>query len=375
VQWQRAWSQTVALAGSRRRSTIVACAAAGVAVLLAVPLIRSLSRSSAPFAGLAATATPGSLTSGRATFQSNPEGAPVSIGGSVRGTTPLTLSLPVGEHLVEIGSGPLKRQLNTAIAADTVASYYVELSASPGGRADGPPNSVAVAAPNGAAKAAAKGPARGAGLSRAVGDLEVFSDPPGAQVSVDGSVRGVTPLLVSDLTSGEHRLVLNQNGTAINRNVRIAPGATASVVISSRTPEAAAGWVSIKVPFEMKIFENGALLGTTATNRIMLPAGAHTFDLVSEALGFSARLPVRVVAGTTIDAAVKVPTGLLSVNAQPWAEVVIDGQAVGTTPLGNLAVPIGAREVVWRHPQFGERRRLVTVKEHEPVRIGVDFGR
>jgi hypothetical protein len=105
----------------------------------------------------------------------------------------------------------------------------------------------------------------------------------------------------------------------------------------------------------------------------MLPAGTHTFNLRSEELEFNTSVPVRVTPGKTATAAVRVPTGLLSVNALPWAEVLVDGQSVGTTPLGNLVVPIGSREVVWRHPQFGERRRVVTVKERTPVRIGVDF--
>jgi hypothetical protein len=53
--------------------------------------------------------------------------------------------------------------------------------------------------------------------------------------------------------------------------------------------------------------------------------------------------------------------------------VSIDGRPVGTTPLGNLSLPIGSHEVVWRHPEFGERRRTITVAARSPLRIGMEF--
>jgi serine/threonine-protein kinase len=68
-----------------------------------------------------------------------------------------------------------------------------------------------------------------------------------------------------------------------------------------------------------------------------------------------------------------VPTGLLSVNAVPWASVSVDGGEVGTTPLANVALPIGSHEVVWRHPQLGERRRTIAITARTPTRIGMDF--
>jgi serine/threonine-protein kinase len=67
------------------------------------------------------------------------------------------------------------------------------------------------------------------------------------------------------------------------------------------------------------------------------------------------------------------PNGSLSINALPWAEVYIDGEYAGTTPLGNVAVAIGSHDVVWRHPELGERRGTVSVPANTPARIGVDF--
>jgi hypothetical protein len=64
---------------------------------------------------------------------------------------------------------------------------------------------------------------------------------------------------------------------------------------------------------------------------------------------------------------------VVNLNASPWAEVFIDGERVGDTPIGNLAVPIGPHEIVFRHPQFGERRHAVSVTAGVPVRISVEM--
>jgi hypothetical protein len=67
--------------------------------------------------------------------------------------------------------------------------------------------------------------------------------------------------------------------------------------------------------------------------------------------------------------------GSLSINAAPWADVWVDGRPVGATPLANLRVTVGEHEILWRHPQLGERRQSVTVTSSEPARAAVDLRR
>jgi len=83
---------------------------------------------------------------------------------------------------------------------------------------------------------------------------------------------------------------------------------------------------------------------------------------------------VVVEAGKTATSTVTIPNGSLSLNALPWASVTIDGQALpGTTPFANLQVPLGPHEIVWTHPQLGERRQTVVVNAKAPVRLVVDL--
>ena len=63
-----------------------------------------------------------------------------------------------------------------------------------------------------------------------------------------------------------------------------------------------------------------------------------------------------VKAGQVTPLVVPVPNGTLNINAQPWAAVWIDGASIGETPLGNLSVVPGEHEIVFRHPELGERR-------------------
>jgi hypothetical protein len=63
----------------------------------------------------------------------------------------------------------------------------------------------------------------------------------------------------------------------------------------------------------------------------------------------------------------------LSLNASPWAEVFVDGERIGETPIGNLSRPIGRHEVIFRHPQLGEHREVVVVTASGPTRLGVDL--
>jgi hypothetical protein len=133
------------------------------------------------------------------------------------------------------------------------------------------------------------------------------------------------------------------------------------------------GWISVRAPFVVEIHENGRLLGTTETDRLTLTAGTHQLEFVNQPLGFRATRAVQVAPGKVISLPLELPNGVVNLNAAPWAEVFIDGRPVGETPIGNLSVPIGPHEIVFRHPELGERRHAVSVTVGIPVRISVEM--
>jgi hypothetical protein len=205
--------------------------------------------------------------------------------------------------------------------------------------------------------------------------LQITTEPAGARVWVDGEARGVAPITVSNLTAGDHTVsVRSASGEPINRTVTVQDGATASLVVTlPNTAAFASGWLAITSPIPLQVMEKGALLGTTEIARLLLPAGSHELELVNTALGFSLPRTVTITAGRTASIAVTPPRGSLSINALPWAEVWIDGQRVGETPIGNHSISIGQHEVVFRNPEFGEQRKTVIVGAQGAARIGVDM--
>jgi len=123
----------------------------------------------------------------------------------------------------------------------------------------------------------------------------------------------------------------------------------------------------------MEIREQGRLLGSTEADRVMLAAGRHELDLVNDTLGYHSTRVVQVPPGKVVSITLDLPQGVVNLNASPWAEVWIDGRRVGDTPIGNLSVAIGPHEIVFKHPQFGEKHHSISVTLTEPVRLSVDM--
>ncbi len=82
-----------------------------------------------------------------------------------------------------------------------------------------------------------------------------------------------------------------------------------------------------------------------------------------------------VKAGQLAAVKLTLPQGRININATPWANVWINGNAAGETPIANLTLPIGNHEIVFRHPQLGEQRLTATVKADGVARISASFQR
>jgi hypothetical protein len=204
------------------------------------------------------------------------------------------------------------------------------------------------------------------------GQVEIASDPPGARITIDGARRGVTPLTLP-LPPGQHTVLVSDGTTNVSRTVNVAAGATSTVMAALAPTGTVAGWLTITTPFELQVLEGGNLLGTTSTPKLMLTAGHHDLVLRNTTLGFETRIPVEIQTGKTLMSPVTVPNGTLSVNALPWATVLLDGKEIGTTPIANLDVPLGTHDLTFRHPQLGERKQSIVVTAKAPVRVVQDL--
>lgn len=260
---------------------------------------------------------------GKLTVTSEPSGAVVAIDGSPRGVTPLTAVIDVGAHHVAVGNGPAARPRLLRVTPGGEAFVHVER------RVDPVPVTSAVAAV--AAPADVTAPA---------GVSSVAAAPPNVRVA---------------------------RSSAPSASVPGRPAAPAP----PRRP--ATGWITVTSPFPVRVLREGVDIGGSDGGKVRLPAGTGTVVFVNEALEFRDEREVTVTANRSQTIAIDAPDGVLHANARPWAEVWVDGRRAGDTPLGNLSLPIGEHEVLFRHPRLGEARQRVTVGARTPARVSVEL--
>lgn len=213
-------------------------------------------------------------------------------------------------------------------------------------------------------------PAVGAAGQVDGGVLEVTSAPGGARVTIDGQMYGTTPLTVEALPVGEHSVLLESDAGSLRRTVHIEAGQTTTVAESIY-----AGWVAIFAPVQLEIRESGRSIGTTEDGRIMLAAGPHELELVNQRLAYRVPLTIDIPPGEVVAHSVELPAIGVAITAEPWAEVSIDGEPVGRTPLTDVQVLIGTRQVLFVHPEHGEQRATITVSLDAPPDVHMDMTR
>jgi len=286
------------------------------------------------------------VETGTLALDSSPAGIEVTIDGTPQGTTPLRVDLPPGPHVVELKGRGAPQPQTIEITAGEVVTRELNLRRAPNA---GPPVPT-------------------------VGQLTVRSSPPGARVSVDERLRGVTPVTILSLKPGDHTVLVEyQDGRSETHTVSVRAGRTALLELPLAPAPVPMGWVDVESPFDLELHEGDQTLGFVRTGRVPLPMGHHELILVNAPLGFQELHSIDIVAGQATTLTVEAPTGTVHLNARPWAEVWIDGELLGDTPLGNLAVPIGQHEFVFRNPELGEKRYTVSVTLTAPVYLTADM--
>jgi hypothetical protein len=313
-----------------------------IVVSAALVAVSACSSKPSTASGAAGTSAPKEL--GTLALESKPQ-ARVYIDDAPRGMTPLRLDLPAGPHRVRLEANSKARTLTVGVVAGAEVTQSVD-------------------------------------LDRAVqtGSLFVRSEPAGAKVLVDNKPSGVTPITVLDLTPGSHTVsVTGTDGANARQSVQVEAGATATLRLTLDRPQVAEasaapaaeptnGWVLVDAPIEMQVLQGGRQLGTSGRRLALAPG---SYDLQLRAADYSTAKRVEVSAGRVARIEVNVPDGTVNLNAAPWAEVYLDGRALGETPIANASVTAGTHEVIFRNPQFNELRQMVTVASGKATRLAV----
>jgi hypothetical protein len=281
-------------------------------------------------------------TTGTLAVNTDPAGLAVTIDGQPRGVSPVRLPLPSGNHVLEVTSQADRRSVPVTITAGAEVTQFIEM-----------PKAKTVAS----------------------GQLQIRTEPSGARVSVDGQRRGTSPMTVAGLSPGTHTVMVEGEMGMMTNDVKVQAGAVSSLVLRLTAPRGAplSGYISVTAPAEVQLLEKGRLLGTSRSDRIMASVGKHDLEIVNDALGFRETRTVNVSAGEVTAFALNWPKGSIALNAVPWADVWVDGERVGETPIGNMSLPVGPHEILFRHPELGEQRYNAVVTVATPARVSADL--
>ena len=210
--------------------------------------------------------------------------------------------------------------------------------------------------------------------------VTIDSQQPGDQVIVDGRDVGTTPMtlaLMSDMRSIHVRTRPIPDIAPVQPAPKVErPDDTSAVaVLNQAAARERRGGLRVSSPIELQVLEGDHVLGSTTDGPVVAPAGKHELDFVNTEFGYQSHQVVEFKAGQIVPMKISPPAGRVSINAVPWALVSIDGNSVGETPLGNVALPVGEHQITFRHPQLGERTQKVIVKANAATRVSAVFTR
>jgi serine/threonine protein kinase len=157
------------------------------------------------------------VQSGRLVLRSTPAGAGVMVDGQSRGVTPMTLGeLAFGAHTIEVSHPGHDTRRRRVTLSERRPARTLEFELRPT-----------------STPALATAPAPATATATGSGSLQVASRPSGAQVFVDDSLIGTTPLLLSNIAAGSRRLRIELSGYKMwTTSIQIEPSARSRVAAS-----------------------------------------------------------------------------------------------------------------------------------------------
>jgi serine/threonine-protein kinase len=148
-----------------------------------------------------------------------------------------------------------------------------------------------------------------------LGTIVVETDPPGAQVSVDGKVIGKSPVTLPDQKLGKHEISARlERHRPMTTSLTVEAGAKASVLLPLAAIEVAPAVAEAKPP----------PAPVADAKQAAQPAPVQPPPAAKKP-------PPRPVAAM----------GKVSLSTQPWTKVTWNGKALGDTPLIDVVLPAG----------------------------------
>jgi formylglycine-generating enzyme required for sulfatase activity len=195
------------------------------------------------------------------------------------------------------------------------------------------------------------------------------TDPPGAEVRVDGELAGVTPLAM-ELEAGERELEARLRGyNAWRGRVMVEPDTPQSLT-PVRLVQADGRVELVSQPGDAAVSVNGEYRGRTPLELRLAPGREYRITLSRPGHETVVReLSVAADSGRRVEVELPVQLGEVEVvSTPPSAEIWVDGQRLGTTP-GTLELMAVQHEIEVRQSGFAAKTMPVTPRPGFPQRL------
>lgn len=241
-----------------------------------------------------------------------PGAGSVTVDGLYRGITPLTLTLPCGEHSVAVEkAGYEPFQARVQLNANKSQSVFANLA-----------------------------------WRSKQGSVIVTTQPSGGRLYVDGFFSGTTPVQVDNLIYGRHAILIQKEGYLDYHDVVTAGPDGTHEYREYLVPEPASGFIAVSsVPEGAQVSIDEIFFGTTPTRLERISAGNHTVVIQKE--GYLKYTKMTSVAGGESEQVcadlIHVPaSGTLIIDSVPnGAGIFLNGTFKALTPAVFDNVPQG----------------------------------
>ncbi|GEM_PF-467584 len=213
-------------------------------------------------------------------------------------------------------------------------------------------------------------------LAPSFGSLNIISDPDGAVVSLNGQMKGRTPLKINELASGEYEITISKDlyhtyfekfiitdGSDNKRNIRLQP---------------AFGRMSLKSePAGASVSLDSRKRGVTPLDINELSSGSYTLRIEMDLYTpYESEITIEDGKTFTQTCSLNPCFGTLNIDGSPiGADIIINGAAVGTIPLKLFKVPAGLAEIKVRAASYHPKTQFQQVNVGDLLNLDIQLER
>jgi hypothetical protein len=208
--------------------------------------------------------------------------------------------------------------------------------------------------------------------------LRIISNEPDVEVFVDGEQKGKAPVTIQGIKPGEH--IVGGRKTrfkSLEQTVRVAPGENAIVSFRMEVAPPDRPRAALKVQSQVpnaEVFLDGSSLGRAPIDRNDLDPGKHYVIVHKDGFtDFKREVILIENQPMTLVADLAATGGLRILSSPEGAEVKIDGELVGRTPVQRDAVTSGDHIVEFKLNGFFDHKETMKIEGGREKVFSVDM--